>query len=720
MNARANALAHALVARGVERGDRVVVFADNTIETAVAFWAVLKANAVVSIVNAQTKSDKLSYLLQDCRATALISDAHLWNAFFEPAKSSKHLKSVIVSREASREKLDALPGAVSWDEALASGDLSQPPRRACIDVDLAAIIYTSGSTGDPKGVMLTHRNMLTAATSISTYLENVEDDVILGVLPLSFDYGLYQMIMAFRMGARLVLERSFTYPAQVLATMVAEGVTGFPGVPTIFAILAEMKSLRDYDFSKIRYVTNTAAALPVKHILLLKQLFPDARIFSMYGLTECKRCTYLPPEDIDRKPSSVGIAIPNTELWIVDDQDRRLGPNEVGQLVIRGATVMRGYWEKPEATAKKLRPGPLPGELVLYTGDFCKTDDEGYLHFVGRMDDIIKSRGEKVAPKEVENALMDIRGVKEAAVIGVPDDILGQAIKAFVVLEAGAQLDEKAIQRECFGRLENFMVPKHVAFVSDLPKTTTGKIKKIGLGDAATTTTASPAPLAYARGLATFMGIELLAARGALVPRAETELLGRAAVDAVAAVAKERGDALVVDMCAGSGNLACAIAMHVPAAKVWASELTDDAVALARRNVDKLDIGARVHVVQGDLFAPLMGRDLDGSVDVIVCNPPYISSGKLASDHATLLEHEPREAFDGGPYGLSIHQRVIKEALPLLREGGWLMFEIGLGQDRQMQLLLERSRAYRDIELVRDDAGNVRVVKARFRTPKGS
>ena len=228
-------------------------------------------------------------------------------------------------------------------------------------------------------------------------------------------------------------------------------------------------------------MTNTAAALPVKHILVLKDIFPAARIYSMYGLTECKRCTYLPPEDLDRKPNSVGIAIPNTELWIVDEEGNEVGPNTVGQLVIRGATVMKGYWEKPEATAKKLKPGPLPGEQVLYTGDYCRLDDEGYLYFVGRMDDVIKSRGEKVAPKEVENVLFNIPGVKEAAVIGVPDEILGQAVKAFVVLEQGVTMTEKEIQCECQKRLENFMVPKHVEFMTELPKTDTGKIKKTGL-----------------------------------------------------------------------------------------------------------------------------------------------------------------------------------------------------------------------------------------------
>ncbi len=481
LDARSNALAHSLVLAGVGRGDRVVIFADNTVETVVSFWAVLKANAVVSIVNPLTKSDKLSYLLGDCRPTVLITDQHLHSAFAQPARVCSHLRRVIVSGPIDDAKLAEIPHAQRWDDALSPGDRTAPPARACIDIDLAAIIYTSGSTGDPKGVMLTHRNMLSAGTSIAAYLELREDEVILGILPLAFDYGLYQMIMAFRMGARLVLERSFTYPAQIVNLMVEEGVTGFPGVPTLFAILAEFKSLKDYDFSKIRYVTNTAAALPVKHILMLKALFPASRIYSMYGLTECKRCTYLPPKDLDRKPSSVGIAIPNTEMWIIDEDGNKVGHGVVGQLVIRGATVMSGYWEKPEATARKLKPGPLPGEQVLYTGDFCRMDEEGYLYFVGRMDDIIKSRGEKVAPKEVENVLMNIRGVKEAAVIGVPDEVLGQAVKAFVVFEEGAVLTEKQIQKECQGRLENFMVPKFIVTMPSLPKTDTGKIKKTGL-----------------------------------------------------------------------------------------------------------------------------------------------------------------------------------------------------------------------------------------------
>lgn len=482
LEARSNAIANHLVASGVARGDRVIIFADNTVETVVSFWAALKANAVVCIVNPLTKRDKLGYLLHDCQPSALITDKHLFPIFKEPAQACPSLRRVIVSGPIDDAELTALPHAVRWDEAGAAGH-DVAPARCCIDIDLAAIVYTSGSTGDPKGVMLTHRNMLAACTSIASYLALREDEVILNVLPLAFDYGLYQMIMAFRMGARLVLERSFAFPAQILGLIADERVTGLPGVPTIFSTLSGLKSIKEHDLSSIRYVTNTGAALPMKHIRLLQDLFPEARIYSMYGLTECKRCTFLPPEDIDRKPLSVGIAIPNTEMWIVDERDRRVGPDVVGQLVIRGATVMRGYWGKPEATARKLKPGPLPGEQVLYTGDYCRMDAEGYLYFVGRSDEIIKSRGEKIAPREVENVLMDIPGVREAAVIGVPDELLGEAVKAFVVIEQGITLSEKQLQKECQRRLESFMVPKCIVIVPSLPRTNTEKLNKRALQD---------------------------------------------------------------------------------------------------------------------------------------------------------------------------------------------------------------------------------------------
>ncbi len=475
---RSNALAHALQRRGVRRGDRVVVFADNTVETVVSFWAVLKASAVVCIVNPLTRSEKLQRLLDDCRATALITDAHLAGTFLPAARSAPHLRVTIVSGAFDESSYAGVPGLVQFSSALAGECDDTPPGRACLDVDLAAIIYTSGSTGDAKGVMLTHRNMCTAATSVSGYLELGEADVVLDVLPLAFDYGLYQLIMTTSVGARLVLERSFTYPAAVLAKVVDEKVSVFPGVPTLFTILAGLRNLSSYDFSAIAKVTNTAAALQLRHIEALREIFPKARIFSMYGVTECQRCTYLPPEVLADKPLSVGIAIPNTEIWLVDEDDNRIGPGVVGQLVVRGATVMAGYWDKPEQTAKKLRPGPVPGEHVLYTGDYCRMDEEGYLYFVSRMDDIIKSRGEKVSPVEVERAIYLIDGVKEVAVIGVVDDLLGEAVKAIVVAQEDSELTVQALQLGCQKRLESFMVPKYFEIVAELPKGLTGKIQK--------------------------------------------------------------------------------------------------------------------------------------------------------------------------------------------------------------------------------------------------
>lgn len=483
---RATAIAHALVRSGVTRGDRVLVQMENGLDAAASFWGVLLANAVVSMIHPQTKSAKLGWLLRDCRAKALLTEAKLVSVATAAAEDAPDLGAILVAGAFDPSRHTWRDGVRSLDEAVAEARGSDvlstggPPRRSTIDADLACIVYTSGSTGEPKGVMLTHRNMRAAAASVGAYLGYRRDDVVLNVLPMSFDYGLYQMILSVQVGARLVLEKGFAYPAEVLARVASERVTVFPGVPTIFATIVEQRSEADVDLRTVRLVTNTAAALSLPLIERIRRLFAGARVFSMYGLTECKRCTYLPPEDLDRKPGSVGIAIPNTEIWIVDDEGNRVPPGVVGQLVVRGATVMAGYWEKPEETAKKIRPGPIPGECVLYTGDYGRLDEEGYLTFVGRMDDIIKSRGEKVAPKEIEAVLLAYPGVREAAVIGVPDPVLGQAPKAFVAFEGGRAPDaaERALRRFCQERLEGFMVPSAIELRAELPKSPNGKIDK--------------------------------------------------------------------------------------------------------------------------------------------------------------------------------------------------------------------------------------------------
>ena len=471
----ANRLARGLIGAGVGRGDRVAIYLENSVEAVLAIFAALKAGAVFMVVNPTTKADKLAFILNNSKAVALITDTRRRAVVAEIADRSPHTGIIVMAGRAGDVAARG-KRVLQLDELLQPSVDDRKPVNPSIDIDLAALIYTSGSTGTPKGVMLTHLNIVSAATSITTYLDNVEHDIILNVLPLSFDYGLYQVLMAFKVGATLVLERSFTYPHAVLETVVAEHVTGFPIVPTISALLLQI-DLRKYDLSHLRYITNTAAALPTKHILDLRSLLPHVKLFSMYGLTECKRVSYLPPDQIDIRPTSVGRGMPNEEVYIVDEQGNRLASG-VGELVIRGANVMKGYWELPEETSRKLRPGPLPGESVLYSGDLFRVDEEGYLYFLGRKDDIIKTRGEKVSPREIENVLYELSGVAEAAVVGVADPVLGQAIKAVLTLRESASLTEQDVLRHCSQRLENFMVPKLVEFRAVMPKTTTGKIDK--------------------------------------------------------------------------------------------------------------------------------------------------------------------------------------------------------------------------------------------------
>jgi long-chain acyl-CoA synthetase len=448
----------------------VLIYLDNGWEAAVAIFAVLKAGATFSPINPSTKPDKLAFIAGNCEARAIITQSRLAGAVAQAIVEGAQFSAIISAGDSA-----LLPQAVQLETLLAAS--AQAPIHGGIDSDLAMLIYTSGSTGRPKGVMMNHRNIEAAATSITTYLENTEDDIILNVLPLAFDYGLYQLLMAVKLGATLVIEKSFAFPAAIFEVMRREKVTGLPLVPTMAAMILNMKDLEPGSFPDLRYISNTAAALPPAHIERLRVLLPGTTIFSMYGLTECKRCTYLPPSRLDDKPGSVGIAIPNTEAFVVDDDGKRVAPGEVGQLVIRGPHVMQGYWQNSEATEKALRPGPNPWEKVLYTGDLFYADDEGFLYFVGRTDDIIKTRGEKVAPKEVEAVLVSCPGVVEAVVVGKADPVLGHAIHAIVV-KSDPELGERDVIRHCARNLEDFMVPKSVEFRDSLPKTDTGKVSR--------------------------------------------------------------------------------------------------------------------------------------------------------------------------------------------------------------------------------------------------
>lgn len=476
LDAAADRFADALVDRvAFANGERCVLFLENRVETAVGIFGTLRAGGIFSVVNPTTKTDKLAFVLNNCEASVLFTQASLATVALAAAAQAPSIRKVVIVDDTAV----ALPAnAVSYAAFIDGVDGGAAARRhAGVDIDLAMLVYTSGSTGNPKGVMMTHKNIEHAATSITTYLESRRDDVVLSVLPLSFDYGLYQLLMCVKMGATLVLEKSFAFPQKILPLLASENITGFPLVPTMAALIVQIGNFDPAWARGVRYLTNTAAALPPAHILKLQEIFPNARIFSMYGMTESKRCTYLPPEQLRKRPDSVGIAIPGTEVWVADDEGKPVAPNVVGELVVRGGHVMQGYWRNEEATAKTLKAGRYPWEKVLHTGDLFRMDEEGFMYFVGRKDDILKSRGEKVSPKEVENVLYALPGVREAALVGVPDPVMGHALKAIVVTDRD-DLDARAIMAHCRAHLEEFMVPRSVEFRDALPKTGTGKIRR--------------------------------------------------------------------------------------------------------------------------------------------------------------------------------------------------------------------------------------------------
>ncbi|PYV47489.1 MAG: AMP-dependent synthetase [Acidobacteria bacterium] len=480
LDAMANRLANAFHKFGVARGDRIAIYLNNCVEGVVGIFAAAKADAVFIHLNRTTKSDTLVSILNNCQARIILLDKRAVTQRLPERilKEVGSLREVIVCRDAASSEKSRPEEHMDF-ELIQRTSSAERPDSHNIDLDLACLIYTSGTTGESKGVMCDHNNITFVTHSITTYLNNTDNDVVMNVLPLSFSYGLYQLLAMFYIGGTLVLEESFAFPDFVLEKMAQEKVTGFAGVPTIYSMLLNM-DIHNWDLSSLKYLTNAAAGLPVEHVKRLRQTLPKAKLYLMYGLTEAARAMYLPPVQSDIRPASSGIAIPGTELWIEDENGFRLGPGEVGELIVRGRNVMRGYWEAPELTAARFRAASLPGERVCLSGDLFKMDEQGYYYFVSRKDDMIKTRGEKVAPREVEQVLYAIPGVQDAAVVAIPDPLIGNAIKAFIVAR-DVVLTAAEVISLCKARLEDFKVPRDVEFRDELPKTSSGKVRRMDL-----------------------------------------------------------------------------------------------------------------------------------------------------------------------------------------------------------------------------------------------
>ncbi|WP_395375201.1 class I adenylate-forming enzyme family protein [Marinicella sp. W31] len=459
---------------GFGKTDRVVICCGNRVETVVSFWAVAELGGCISVISDEQSPELMKYILNDCDAKVLVIRGDLLEQLSQHKLEETQLNKIIVTETSADDRLPSL-GTIELVrfEELATAEM---PEFNVISEDIAALIYTSGSTGQPKGVTLSHANMMCALDSLNTYLGNREEDVFLNVLPLSFDYGLYQMIMCYSKGATLVLEKNLIWPLQLLKAIQEYQVTVLPGVPAVFDLIEKFGKLSKFNLDSVRYVSNTGAALMGRHFEIIQKHFKNAAVFSMYGLTECKRCTYLPPEFIDTKRASVGVAIPNTEISVINETGGICEPHEIGQLVVRGGTVMQGYWNKPEKTAEKIGPHPIHGGRCLFTGDYGYLDEDGFFYFKGRIDEVVKIRGMKVLPLEIEAYLIQHESIGEAAIIAIEHGDRDPEIVAFV--ETSDAMAELEVQRFCKKQLKAYQIPERIYFLKKMPRNTNGKIDK--------------------------------------------------------------------------------------------------------------------------------------------------------------------------------------------------------------------------------------------------
>ncbi len=469
---------------GVAAEQRVAVYLDKRVETVAAMFGASAAGCVFVPVNPLLRSAQVRHILVDCAVTVLVTSPERWALLRGDLETCPDLEHVVVVGALPDDPPSCRYAVHSWAGLC-------PPRRhdlaptATIDLDMAAIFYTSGSTGRPKGVVLSHRNLIAGAESVAHYLGNSADDVILAVLPLSFDAGFSQLTTAFSAGAHVVL-MDYLLPGDVPRLCAQHGVTGLTCVPPLWVQIAEQK-WPPQAIRSLRYFANTGGRMPKPTLDKLRAVFPDARPYLMYGLTEAFRSTYLDPAELDRRPGSIGKAIPGAQILVVRPDGSLCDPGEEGELVHRGALVALGYWNDPARSAERFRPVTRPeipwraAELAVWSGDNVIADEDGFLYFVGRRDEMIKTSGYRVSPTEIEDVVYETGRVRDAVALGVDDEDLGQRIQLVVTPATAGRFDTDALIGELSKRVPRYMVPSSVSVRAEIPRSPNGKFDRARL-----------------------------------------------------------------------------------------------------------------------------------------------------------------------------------------------------------------------------------------------
>ena len=451
--AAAAAVARRLTRAGVAPQDRVALVFENSLQYVAALYAVFALRAIAVPLNATARRDDLdSWIDHSGARLVLVNAAHAANI---PARDGRTL--LVLDLDDTADPADGFPGAPQADDA-------------------ALILYTSGTTGKAKGVTLTHGNLAANVDSILAYLEIEPTDRIVNALPFYYSFGNSVLHTHLAAGATIVLETNLVYPHKVVETLARERATGFAGVPSTFALLMARVDFTRYDLDSLRYVQQAGGGLPVAVLTKFIATLPHVDFFVMYGQTEATaRISYLPPHRLVDKRGSAGIPVPGVEIEIRREDGSRADPREIGGIWVRGDNVMRGYWRDPELTATVLRDG------WLNTLDQGFLDHDGFLFIDGRRSDIIKTGAHRVQPQDIEAAITLLDAVEDVGVVGADDELLGQVIRAVVVLKQGAALSEMQVKAHCRERLAPYKVPKFVEFLSELPRTATGKLQRFRL-----------------------------------------------------------------------------------------------------------------------------------------------------------------------------------------------------------------------------------------------